>query len=89
MLLIMALCISYYLQIKRIRAVHETVISIFAGMIVGIVVRLSPGHVIRDMMVCDEPVLWTFATNSCDSPSSTRYSSTCSYPRSFSIRVTS
>lgn len=56
MLLIMALCISYYLQIKRIRAVHETVISIFAGMIVGIVVRLSPGHVIRDMMVCDRVV---------------------------------
>ncbi len=30
-LLIGALITSYYLQIKRIRAVHETVVSIFAG----------------------------------------------------------
>lgn len=50
-LLIMALCTSYYLQIKRIRAVHETVISIFAGMAVGLILRLSPGTLIQEMLV--------------------------------------
>jgi sodium/hydrogen exchanger-like protein 6/7 len=50
-LLIGALITSYYLQIKKIRAIHETVISIFAGMVVGLIIRLSPGHVIREMLV--------------------------------------
>lgn len=50
-LLILSLLTSYYLQIKRIRAVHETVVSIFAGMFVGLVVRLAPGHLIREMLV--------------------------------------
>jgi len=49
-LLILSLWTSYYLQIKRIRAVHETLVSIFAGMVVGLVVRLSPGTMIRDML---------------------------------------
>ncbi|RXK40026.1 sodium/hydrogen exchanger 3 [Tremella mesenterica] len=49
-LLIGALVTSYYLQIKRIRAVHETVVSIFAGMVVGLIIRLSPGHLIREML---------------------------------------
>jgi sodium/hydrogen exchanger-like protein 6/7 len=31
MLLIGALWTSYYLQVRKIRAVHETVVSIFAG----------------------------------------------------------
>lgn len=54
MLLILSLWTSYYLQIKRIRAVHETVVSIFAGMFVGLVVRLSPGTMIREMLVSTE-----------------------------------
>ncbi|ORX37245.1 Sodium/hydrogen exchanger family-domain-containing protein [Kockovaella imperatae] len=49
-LLIGALITSYYLQIKRIRAVHETVISIVAGMVVGLIIRLAPGHLIREML---------------------------------------
>ncbi|KAJ3501288.1 hypothetical protein NLJ89_g9405 [Agrocybe chaxingu] len=49
-LLILSLLTSYYLQIKRIRAVHETLVSIFAGMLVGLVVRLAPGTMIRDML---------------------------------------
>lgn len=57
MLLIGALITSYYLQIKRIRAVHETVVSIFAGMVVGLIVRLSPGHLIREMLVSSLPTL--------------------------------
>nr|ASF90256.1 hypothetical protein SPAR04614 [Bartheletia paradoxa] len=49
-LLIGALWTSYYLQIKRIRAIHETVVSIFSGMIVGLIIRSSPGHLIREMV---------------------------------------
>lgn len=51
MLLILSLWTSYYLQIKRIRAIHETLVSIVAGMFVGFVVRLAPGHIIREMLV--------------------------------------
>lgn len=39
-LLIGAFFTSYVLQSKRIQAVHETVISIFAGMIIGLILRL-------------------------------------------------
>lgn len=53
MLLIAALFTSYILQQKRIQAVHETVISIFAGMIVGLVIRLSPGTAIQDTVSFD------------------------------------
>ena len=52
LLLILSLWTSYYLQIKRIRAIHETVVSIIAGMVVGFTVRLAPGHLIREMLVC-------------------------------------
>ena len=51
MLLILSLWTSYYLQIKRIRAVNETIVSIFAGMFVGLIVRLAPGTMIREMLV--------------------------------------
>jgi sodium/hydrogen exchanger-like protein 6/7 len=47
-LLIGALFSSYYLQQKRIQAIHETVLSIFYGMIVGLIIRVSPGHYIQD-----------------------------------------
>ena len=39
-LLIVAFFTSYVLQSQKIQAVHETVISIFAGMVVGLVLRL-------------------------------------------------
>lgn len=51
LLLILSLWTSYYLQIKRIRVIHETLVSIFAGMFVGLIVRLAPGNMIRDMLV--------------------------------------
>lgn len=51
MLLVLSLWTSYYLQIKRIRAIHETLVSIIAGMFVGLIVRLAPGTMIRDMLV--------------------------------------
>ncbi|KAK7447029.1 monovalent cation:H+ antiporter, CPA1 (nhx1) [Stygiomarasmius scandens] len=50
LLLILSLWTSYYLQIKRIRAVHETIVSIFAGMIVGLFTRLAASTEIRDML---------------------------------------
>ncbi|KAF2841421.1 sodium/hydrogen exchanger 8 /H(+) exchanger 8 [Patellaria atrata CBS 101060] len=40
-LLIIALFTAYMLQTRKIQAVHETVISIFAGMVVGLVLRLT------------------------------------------------
>ena len=52
-LLIISLWTSYYLQIKRIRAIHETLVSIAAGMFVGFIVRLAPGQMIREMLVRD------------------------------------
>ena len=57
-LLVLSLLTSYYLQIKRIRAVHETLVSIFAGMFVGLVIRLAPGTMIRDMLV--SVIRWCF-----------------------------
>jgi sodium/hydrogen exchanger-like protein 6/7 len=51
LLLILSLWTSYYLQIKRIRAINETIVSIVAGMVVGFIVRLAPGHLIREMLV--------------------------------------
>ncbi|KAH9931608.1 sodium/hydrogen exchanger [Epithele typhae] len=50
MLLVISLWTSYYLQIKRIRAIHETLVAIGAGMVVGLVVRLAPGTEIRGML---------------------------------------
>lgn len=47
-LLGLALWSSYYLQQRRIKAIHETVLSIFYGMIVGLIIRVSPGHYIQD-----------------------------------------
>lgn len=41
-LLIAALFVSYILQTRKIQAVHETVISIFSGMFVGLILRISP-----------------------------------------------
>lgn len=40
-LLAVALFTSYMLQTRRIQAVHETVLSIFAGMVVGLILRVT------------------------------------------------
>ncbi|CUM63468.1 uncharacterized protein PRCAT00001043001 [Priceomyces carsonii] len=47
-LLCSALWSSYFLQQRRIKAIHETVLSIFYGMVVGLIIRVSPGHYIQD-----------------------------------------
>ncbi|KAI8070987.1 Sodium/hydrogen exchanger family-domain-containing protein [Gongronella butleri] len=49
-LLIGALWTSYYLQLRKIRAIHETVVSIMAGMIVGLIIKLTPGTIVQKMM---------------------------------------
>jgi len=52
-LLIAALFTSYILQQRKIQAVHETVVSIFAGMVVGLIIRVSPGRSIQDSVSFD------------------------------------
>ena len=58
MLLILSLWTSYYLQIRRIRAVHETLVAIVAGMFVGLIIRLAPGTMIREMLVSIRSLLF-------------------------------
>ena len=65
LLLILSLWTSYYLQIKRIRVIHETLVSIFAGMFVGLIVRLAPGTMIREMLVRGPP-LYLFSSTYLD-----------------------
>ncbi|EEP79478.1 mitochondrial sodium/hydrogen exchanger [Uncinocarpus reesii 1704] len=47
LLLIIALFTSYTLKQRRIQAVHETVLSIFSGMVVGLIIRVTPGTLIQ------------------------------------------
>ncbi|KAF9179690.1 monovalent cation:H+ antiporter, CPA1 (nhx1) [Haplosporangium sp. Z 767] len=49
-LLIGAMWTSYYLQVHKITAIHETVISIMTGMVVGFIIRVSPGRMVQDMV---------------------------------------
>ncbi|KAJ5104988.1 hypothetical protein NUU61_002335 [Penicillium alfredii] len=53
MLLMFALFTSYILQQRKIQAVHETVLSIFAGMFVGLIIRLTPKSHIQDSVAFD------------------------------------
>ncbi|KAE8553005.1 putative DNA helicase ino80 [Talaromyces marneffei ATCC 18224] len=53
MLLIAALFTSYILQQRKIQAVHETVLSIFGGMFVGLIIRLTPPSPIQDVVTFD------------------------------------
>lgn len=43
-----ALWLLYVLQQRRIKAVHETVLSIFYGMVIGMAIRILPGHYIQE-----------------------------------------
>ncbi|KAK4548474.1 hypothetical protein LTR36_009384 [Oleoguttula mirabilis] len=52
-LLIVAFFTSYVLQSKKIQAVHETVISIFAGMIIGLILRLTAVTSVLDAVSFD------------------------------------
>ncbi|KAF2858190.1 sodium/hydrogen exchanger, partial [Piedraia hortae CBS 480.64] len=52
-LLIIAFFTSYVLQSKKIQAVHETVISIFAGMVIGLTLRLTAVTSVLDAVSFD------------------------------------
>lgn len=58
MLLIVALFTSYMLQQKKVQAIHETVISIFAGMTVGLILRISTGTSIQSLVSFDYQVFF-------------------------------
>ncbi|TKY89943.1 hypothetical protein EX895_001241 [Sporisorium graminicola] len=49
-LLIMSFWTSYYLRVKRITAVHETIVGLFAGMFVGVCLRIGPGEQVQNML---------------------------------------
>ena len=49
-LLIMSFWTSYYLKVKRITAVHETIVGLFAGMFVGVCLRVGPGEQVQNML---------------------------------------
>ncbi|PWN35818.1 sodium/hydrogen exchanger [Meira miltonrushii] len=49
-LLIGSFWTSYYLKIKRITAIHETIVGLFAGMFVGAVLRIGPGEQVQKML---------------------------------------
>lgn len=53
LLLIIAFFTSYVLQSKKIQAVHETVISIFAGMVIGLILRLTAVTSVLDAVSFD------------------------------------
>ncbi|GAO14107.1 hypothetical protein UVI_02038020 [Ustilaginoidea virens] len=58
MLLIAAFFTSYMLQIKKVTAIHETVISIFAGMTVGLILIVTPGDSIRNLINFDYQIFF-------------------------------
>ncbi|KAK7415890.1 monovalent cation:H+ antiporter, CPA1 (nhx1) [Neonectria punicea] len=58
MLLIIAFFTSYLVQMKKVTAIHETVISIFAGMTVGLVLLISPGDSIRNLISFDYQIFF-------------------------------
>lgn len=49
-LLIFSFFVSYYLRVKRITAIHETIVGLFAGMLVGAVLRMGPGGEVQNML---------------------------------------
>jgi sodium/hydrogen exchanger-like protein 6/7 len=50
MLLIGSFWTSYYLKVKRITAVHETIVGLFAGMFVGAALRIGPLEEVQKML---------------------------------------
>ncbi|PWN28018.1 sodium/hydrogen exchanger [Jaminaea rosea] len=49
-LLIFSFFASYYLRVKRITAIHETIVGLFAGMLIGAVLRIGPGQQVQQML---------------------------------------
>mgnify|MGYP001596810500 FL=1 len=55
--MILSFWVSYYLKVRRIRSIHETIVALFAGMCVGLLVRLAPGNVVQDMISFKSTIL--------------------------------
>ncbi|KAH6664326.1 mitochondrial sodium/hydrogen exchanger [Plectosphaerella plurivora] len=58
MLLIIAFLASYFLKERKIEAVHETVISIFAGMTVGLLLLVTSDDSIRNLISFDPQIFF-------------------------------
>ncbi|KAJ3473063.1 hypothetical protein NLG97_g10537 [Lecanicillium saksenae] len=58
LLLIITFFVSYILQMKKVTAIHETVISIFAGMVVGLVLLITSGDSIRSPLNFDYQIFF-------------------------------
>ncbi|OAA76407.1 Cation/H+ exchanger, CPA1 family [Akanthomyces lecanii RCEF 1005] len=58
LLLVITFFVSYMLQMKKVTAIHETVISIFAGMIVGLVLLITSGDSIRSPLNFDYQIFF-------------------------------
>ncbi|RKP05029.1 Cation/H+ exchanger, partial [Thamnocephalis sphaerospora] len=52
-LLVGVLWLSYYLQSRRVRLLHETVVAILVGMLVGLGIRLSGVEAVRRVVTFD------------------------------------
>ncbi|ORY02316.1 sodium/hydrogen exchanger [Basidiobolus meristosporus CBS 931.73] len=52
-LMLLILWISYFLKRKEVRMIHESVVSIFVGMLVGLVIRFGPTTTLRNLMTFD------------------------------------
>ncbi|GJJ76896.1 solute carrier family 9 (sodium/hydrogen exchanger), member 6/7 [Entomortierella parvispora] len=57
-LLIGAMWTSYYLQVRKVTSIHETVISIMTGMIVGFIIRVAPGEMVQEMVTFKHTVFF-------------------------------
>ncbi|KAF3769884.1 hypothetical protein M406DRAFT_227332, partial [Cryphonectria parasitica EP155] len=58
MLMIVALFTSYFLQQRKVTAIHETVASIFAGMIVGLTLRVAGGETLQNLVSFDYQIFF-------------------------------
>lgn len=57
LLLILSFWVSYYLKVRRIRSIHETIVALFSGMLVGAIIRLAPGNVVQSMIAFKSTIL--------------------------------
>lgn len=48
---------SYYLKVKRITAVHETIVGMFAGMFIGLILRLDALKPVREMLTFSDTIM--------------------------------
>ncbi|KXS21559.1 Sodium/hydrogen exchanger, partial [Gonapodya prolifera JEL478] len=58
-LLFVTLIVAYFLKARRIRSIHETVVSVILGLFVGLVIRLSPGDEIQQVVTFDHRIFFT------------------------------